>query len=128
MLQTEAEQCCTFLGQDLDRHLAVPIQGIGEGSVDGKTRGLVVQQREELRGAILKEALEAWSNRDKLSTSWLQCLTGPDGLSSQAFSEAMTLLLSMPSPACKDRIGAKVVKKRVDIFGDSIMSEVLPAW
>ena len=105
MLQTEAEQCCTFLGQDLDRHLAVPVQGMGEGSVDGKTRRLVVQQREELRGAVLKEALsrmdgstlkpvKAWSNRDKLSTSWLQCLPGPDGLSSQAFTEAMALLLS----------------------------------
>ena len=59
--------------------------------------------------------VKAWSNRDKLSTSWLQCLPGPDGLSSQAFSEAMALLLSMPSPACKDRIGAKLVRKTVDM-------------
>ena len=58
---------------------------------------------------------------DKLSSSWLQCLPGPDGLSSEAFSEAMALLLCMPSPACKDRIGAGVGKKTVDIFG-----EILP--
>ena len=115
ILQKEAEQCSTFLGQELDGHLAVQVEGMGEGSVDGKTRRLVVQQREELRGAVLKEALsrmdsstmkpvKAWSNRDKLSTSWLQCLPGPDGLSGQAFTEAMALLLCMPSPACKDRI------------------------
>ena len=92
-----------------------------------------MQQREELRRAVLKEAVsmmdsstlkpvKAWSNRDKLSTSWLQCLPGPDGLSNQAFTEAMALTLCMPSPACKNRIGAKVGRKTVDIFGDSIMS------
>ena len=137
MLQREAQQCCTFLGQDIDGHLATNVEGVGQGSTDGSTRREVVQQREELRGAVLTEALNrmnestlkpvrAWSNRDKLSSSWLQCLPGPDGLSSQAFSEAMALLLCMPSPACKDRIGARVGKKTVDIFGDSIMSEVLP--
>ena len=98
---------------------------------------MIVQQREELRGAVLKEALtrmpnstlkpvKAWSNRDKLSTSWLLCLPGPDGLSGQAFAEAMALTLCMPSPACKDRVGARVGKKTVDIFGDAVLSEVLP--
>ena len=38
----------------------------------------------------------------------------------------MELLLCMPSPACKDIIGAMVGKKTVVIFGDSIMSEILP--
>ena len=38
----------------------------------------------------------------------------------------MALILCMPSPACKDRIGARVGKKTVYIFGDSIMSEILP--
>jgi hypothetical protein len=136
-LQREARQCCTFLSQDLDGHLATAVEGIGEGSEDGSTRKAIVQQREELRGAVLTEALtrmndstlkpvRAWSNRNKLSSSWSQCLPGPNGLSSQAFSEAMALLLCMPSPACKDRIGARVGKKTVDIFGDSIMSEILP--
>ena len=66
----------------------------------------------------------SWPNRDKLSSSWLQCL--PDGLSSQAFTEALALLLCMPSPACMDRVGASVGKKAVDIFGDNIMAEILP--
>ena len=136
ILQREARQCSTYLGQDLEGHLAVAVEGIGEGSVDGSTRRAVVQQREELSGVVLTEALSrladstlrpvyAWSNRDKLSSSWLQCLPGPDGLSSQAFTEAMALLLCMPSPACKDRIGASVGRRTVDKFGDSIMSEVL---
>ena len=137
VLQTEARQCSAFLGQDLEGHLAVQAQGIGGGSVDGSTRKAVVQQREDLRGAVLTEALgrmdhstqrpvRAWTNRDKLSSSWLQCLPGPDGLSNQAFSEALALLLCTPSPACKDRVGARVGRKTVDIFGDSIMSEILP--
>ena len=70
--------------------------------------------------------VRAWSNRDMLSSSWLQCLPGPDGLSSLAFPEAIALTLCMPSPACKDRIGARVGRKTVSIFGDSIMSEILP--
>ena len=136
ILQGEARECSAYLGQELDGHLAVPIEGVGEGSVDGSTRRSVVQQREELRGAVMKEALSrldstqrpvrAWLNRDKLSSSWLQCLPGPNGLSSQAFSEAMALILCMPSPACKDRIGAAVGRRTVDLFGDNIMSEVLP--
>jgi hypothetical protein len=134
ILQREAQQCCTFLGQDIDGHLAINVEGMGQGSVDGSTRREVVQKREELRWTVLTEALtrmndstlkpvRALSSRYKLSSSWLQCLPGPDGLSSQAFSEAMALLLCMPSP---DRIGARVGKKTVDIYGDSIMSEILP--
>ena len=137
ILQSEARQCTAYLGQELDGHLAVPVEGVGEGSVDGSTRKAVVQQREELRGAVLKVGLSrlpdptlkpviAWANRDKLSSSWLQCLPGPNGLSSQAFTEAMALLLCMPSPACTNRVGARVGRRTVDIFGDSIMAEVLP--
>ena len=137
VLQLEAEQSSAYIGQDIGGHLAVQVEGVGGESVDGSTRWAVVQQREELRGAVLKEALarmgnstlrpvRAWGNRDKLSTAWLLCLPGPDGLSSQSFTEAMAAILCMPSPACKDRIGAKVGKKTVDIYGDSIMSEILP--
>ena len=129
----EARQCSTFLDQDLEGPLAVEVEGIGGESVDGSTRRAVVQQREELRGGVLKEALarmdnatlkpvRAWANRDKLSSAWLQCLPGPDGLSSQAFSKAMALPLCMPSPGCQERVGARVGRKTVDIYGDSIMS------
>ena len=136
VLQNEAKQCAEYLGQKLESPLNVLIEGAGEGSVDGSTRRSAVQQREELRGAVMDEALtrltdltsrpiNAWSNRDKLSSSWLQCLPGRDGLNSQAFTEALALLLCMPSPACRDRVGASVGKRTLDIFGDNIMAEVL---
>ena len=68
----------------------------------------------------------AWTNRDKLCTAWLQSLPGPEGFSNPEFTEALALTLCMPSPACKDRVGEKVGKSVVDVFGDSIMSEPLP--
>ena len=131
------QQCVAFLGQDLEGHLAVAVEGVGQGSVDGSTRRSVTQQREELRGAVLEEALArhnnlsqrpvlAWANRDKLSSAWLQCLPGPEGLPNQAFTEALSSLLCMPSPACRDRVGASVGRRTVDLYGDSIMAEVLP--
>ncbi len=78
-LQEEARQCSTYLGQDLVSPLNSPVEGAGDGSIDGSTRRKIVQQREELRGAVLKVALArlpnqklrpvmAWNNRDKLST------------------------------------------------------------
>ena len=137
LLQREATECAGYLAQDLVGALAVPVEGAGEGSVDGSTRRSIVQQREELRGAVLKVSLTrltdvtlrpvtAWPNRDKLTTSWLQCLPGPDGLESQAFSEALALILCMPNPGCQDRVCAPVGKSTVDPFGDRIMSEILP--
>ena len=93
MLQREAYECADYLGQKLVGPLAVHVEGVGEGSVDGRTRKLVVQAREELRGSVMKIALSrlsdqnlrpvtAWPDRDKLSASWLQCLPGPEGLGS----------------------------------------------
>ena len=125
VLQREATQCAEYLGQDLVGTLSVAVEGAGDGSVDGSTRKAVVQQREELRGTVLKVALtrltdlnarpvSAWPNRDKLSSSWLQCLPGPDGLGSQAFTEALASLLCLPSPACQDRVGAAVGRTTVD--------------
>ena len=58
--------------------------------------------------------INAWPKREKLSSVWLQCLPGPDGLSSQAFTEALALLLCMPSPACVNRVGASVGRRTVD--------------
>ena len=46
VLQGEARQCAEYLEQDLAGALAVPLEGVGEGSVDGSTRRTVVQQRE----------------------------------------------------------------------------------
>ena len=55
-------QCSTFLDQDLEGHLAVPVKGVGQGSVDGSTSKAVVQQREELRAAVLQQALLRMDN------------------------------------------------------------------
>ena len=71
-----------YLGKDLEPPLVVQAQGAGDGATDGSTRRKIVEQREQLRGAVLKVALSrhpdqrqraemAWRNRDKLVTSWL---------------------------------------------------------
>jgi len=137
LLQEEARQCAAYLGEELKAPLSSPVEGAGDGSKNGSTRKKVVQQREELRGAVFKEAMArmpnrklrqclAWSNRDKLATAWLQCLPGPNGLSNQAFSEALALALCMPSPACQERVGAQVGRSVVDIYGDKVASSVMP--
>ena len=38
VMQGEAMDCCEFLGQDLEGHLASPLQDVGQGCVDGSTR------------------------------------------------------------------------------------------
>ena len=137
-LQLEMQQHAEYLGQDVTPGpLTEDVVGAGCGSEDGSTRRAVVRQLEEVRGATLKENLSRHSNptqrqvlaqlnRDKLSAAWLQCLPGPNGLSNAAFSEALALTLCMPSPVCKDRVGAKIGKRVVDLYGDNVMSEVLP--
>lgn len=111
-LQAEARQCSDYLGQELEGYLAAEVEGVGDGTEDGSTRKKLVEQREEIRGAVLKEVLAretnltlrpvlAWANRDKLSSAWLQYLPGPEGLNNQAFTEALSALLCMPSPGCK---------------------------
>ena len=137
-LQKEAEEYAQFLGQDLPPGpLQSPTSGAGDGSEDGSTRRAVVRQIEELRGAVLKESMKrnrnvnskqvlAIINRDKLSSSWLQCLPGPNGINNAGFSEAMALTLCMPSPVCQERVGEKIGRKVVDIYGDNVMSEQLP--
>ena len=57
LLQTEAIQCSTYLCQEVQDPLASKVEAAGNGSKDGSTRSKLVQQREEWRGAVLKEAL-----------------------------------------------------------------------
>ena len=137
-LKEEVDQCYTFLNKDNELNpLKDSAEGAGKGREDGGTRRAIVQHREEVREAVLRETLSrqqrsnnrhllAWTNRDKLSTAWLQCLPGPEGFSNAEFSEAMALVLCMPSPSCKERVGEKVGKAVVDKFGDNIMSQHLP--
>lgn len=136
-LKQEAQQCSTYLGKEIEGPLSANVEDAGHGAKDGSTRKKLIAAREEVRGAVMNESLSrmtnqkrravvAWQNRDKLSSSWLSCLPGPDGMSSPAFAEALAMTLCMPSPVCKDRVGAVVGKRTVDIFGDNIMSAALP--
>ncbi len=52
--------------------------------------------------------------------------SGTRWLSNQSFSEALALVLCMPSPACQDRVGAQVGRSVVDIYGDKIVSTPMP--
>ena len=85
-LKEEIDQCYTFLNKDNELNpLKDCAEGAGKGREDGGTRRLNVQHREEVREAVLREThsgqqesnnrhLLAWTNRDKLTTEWLQCL------------------------------------------------------
>ena len=127
-----------FLGANFEPPLAVEAEALGEGSTDGSTRKKVVEQREILRGSVLTKVLEnyadqsarpvwAWPQMDKLSSAWLLSLPGPqNGMSSAIFSEAMCMHLCLPSPACRDRVGEKIGRAKVDLYGDKIMSAQLP--
>ena len=114
--------------------MAVDVSGAGEGSVNGSTRRKIVEVREKLRGNVIKKALElhhdqnarpvqVWPQLDKLSSAWLLSYPGPHtGMPSIVFSEAACSHLCLPSPACRDRVGEKVGKAVVDMFGDKVMA------
>ena len=140
ILQQEDQQSREFLQQEQKGPLLVNVEGAGEGSIDGKTRQKVMQHLEETRGAVLAEGLKRipgkccrqavlWHNRDKMSSAWLHCLPGPEGLNNASFSEALALTLAMPSPACRAHTGQQIKvgdSACVDIYGDKVMSAVLP--
>ena len=79
----------------MDHVFTVPLEGIGEGSVTGKTRGDIVTAREKTRAQLLTKALSehlprkarpvmGWKQRDKISSSWLLALPGADSSLSNA--------------------------------------------
>ena len=138
LVQGEARESCQFMGKELEGALAVHEAGIGEGSTSGATRSKIVKERDEMRAQLMRtilsrsvnqrsRGLSSWKERDKLTNAWLFSLPGPhDGLSSPVFAEALSTLLCMPSRVCVDRVGMKVGKSRVDLFGEKIINENLP--
>ena len=57
----------------------------------------------------------SWKQRDKLSPAFLINIPGAHtSLSSPIFSEAMAVLLCVPSLVCRDRVGEVVGDSRVD--------------
>ena len=139
ILTKEAQEAANWLGEDVEHVFTVPLAGIGEGSVTGKTRGEIVAAREKSRALLLAKALAlyqprkarpvlAWKQRDKISSAWLLALPGADSsLTNAEFSEAAAANLCLPSPACSDLVGETVRgRKKVDLYGDNIQSTGLP--
>ena len=139
ILGSEAREAAEWLGSEVDHVFTVPLAGLGEGSVTGKTRGDIVTAREKTRALLLAKALSlyqprktrpvwAWRQRDKISSAWLLALPGGDNsLTNAEFSEAAATNLCLPSPACMGRVGETVKgRTQVDIYGDNIQSTCLP--
>ena len=109
LLQTEARECCQYLGEELTGSMSHSAEGIGEGAEDGSTRALLTKEREEKRAAVMKKALAdldptarpvwSWTQRDKLSSAFLLDTPGAhSSLSTPVFQEAVAALLCAPSP------------------------------
>lgn len=137
MLQSTGQQACEYLGRDLQGALASPVEGMGDGAMDGSVRRAVVQQLHGLRKAVLEKALNEYSDQsarpvlhnpqlDKISSAWVTALPSPESyIPSPAFAEGMCGYLCVPSPACRDLIGQKIGKETVDIWGDRVQSQTL---
>ena len=109
---------------------------LGEG---GSSRQMVTEQREELREAVLREALLrhpdqtarptiAYPQLDKTSTAWKLGLPGPTtGLTTPVFKEVMAMHLYLPSIACKEVVGQRVGARGAVAgpFGDELMCSCL---
>ena len=133
ILTKEAQEAADWLGIEVEQVFTVPLVGIGEGSITGKTRGEIVTAREKTRAQLLSKALSmfqprkarpviAWKQRDKISSAWLLALPGADSsLSNAEFSEAAAANLCLPSPACTGLVGETVKgSRKVDKYGDNI--------
>ena len=53
-------------------------------------------------------------------------LPGPHtSLSSPQFSEALCVLLCLPSLCCRDRVGLRVGNRRVDLYGEQVVNATM---
>ena len=141
LLQTEGEQLSTFLNLELNGALSSGPATVGSVREGGSSRQLVTEQREEMREAVLAEALRRYEDQaarparaypqfDKLSTAWKLGLPGPtNGLTTPVFREVMAQHLCLPSPACSSILGqrAGAFGGIVGLFGDEVMTATLPA-
>ena len=144
LLTRKAYQSVAWLGEghELPKVFSCQVEGIGDGSVTGDTRRLIVQTREVTRAKMLDRALElhrpqrdrvawSWRQRDKISSAWKLCLPiGSFKLSNAEFSEAAAADLVLPSPGCAERVG-EVVKpgrrpRKLDIYGDALQATCFP--
>ena len=138
IVQKQAAQMAEYVDEELSGLLSDPLEGIGQGSSNGSSRKKIVEQLEQLKVKVLDKYFDefperqarsvwSWRNRDKLSTAWLMSLPGPhSSLSTPEFREAMAVVLCLPSPVCRGRVGEKVGSRRVDIYGDEVTNEPMP--
>ena len=143
-LQEEGREMARYLGEELEGHLAAPLEGVGEGRLDGSTRHLVTHQREGLRAKVLSKALTLHPDQtarpvwvhpqfDKMSCAWLMATPSPQTyIPDTLFREAMAAHLCLPSPCCQSHLGKPTGYKDsqgnptyVDTFGDAVMSATL---
>ena len=86
-LSREAGEAAEWLNEEVESEFAVNVQGVGRNSVNGETRGILVEAQDKVSSRLLTKALElhkpkkdshawAWRQRDKLSTAWLLALPG----------------------------------------------------
>ena len=138
LLTREARESAAWLDKEVESVFKVALPGLGSGSVTGETRGKIVSAREKTRALLLAKSLDeyrpkkhraawAWKQRDKISSSWILALPGPDSsLSNTEFSEAAATNLILPSPACTGRVGETVRgRRKVDLYGDNIQATSL---
>ena len=62
-IRLEAQQCCNYLGKELEGELSVVLVKAGGEKDDGSTRRAVVQQRQGLRHEVLSKSLERHGDR-----------------------------------------------------------------
>ena len=117
ILLREGEQAATFLDVELTGALASGPAIVEQSRPGESCRQLLTMKREELKEAVLREALtrhpdksarpvRAYPQLDKLSTAWKLSLPGvTNGLSTPVFHEVMAMALCLPSPACQPILG-----------------------
>ena len=136
LLQREGEQCTTYLGKEFEGALAAGPAIMADSRPGGNCRQVVTEQREELKEAVVREALlrhtdqsarpvRAYPQLDKLSTAWKLSLPGvTNGLTTPVFKEVMAQHLCLLSPACQPILGQPVGNRGVMVgpFGDELMT------
>ena len=135
-MRKDGEQCATYLDQELGGVLAKGPGAANDNRPGSSSRQAVTEQLEELKEAVLREALKkhtdlsarpvlAYPQLDKLSTAWKLSLPGvTNGLSGPVFKEVMAQHLCLPSPACQTIIGQPAGPRGAIVgpFGDEVMT------
>ena len=133
-LKAAAEAAAQWLGGEVTGPLKELAESAGEGRTNGETRSLIIENREKVMGQLLDKALQefpdqscrpVWAQpqKDKHSTPWLLCLPGHDNsLNSAEFTQCAAAQLCVPSPACLPKVGERVGRQTVDIFGDRVVA------